>query len=78
MTVPEHLKQRLWADLRCGGCGKHFVAEPDRVPCFQPPEHPKMPVCLTCWDRRAILRARLGLPQQGRPSCYPSDYAEEP
>lgn len=74
--VPEHLRERLWADLTCGSCGRHFTAEPYKVPCFQPPGKPNMPCCLACWDRRAVLRALAGLPDQGRPACYPSDYTE--
>ena len=74
-TVPGHLQQRLWADLTCG-CGARFVADPLTVPFFHLQGQKGHPCCRPCWDRRAVLRKAQGLPEQGRPRCYPDDYLE--
>ncbi len=55
--------------LKCGGCGRRFDANTSTVPVFR-----GHPCCRVCWDRRAVLRARAGLPAQARPRCYPEDY----
>lgn len=74
---PEEAPRRvLWAALTCGGCGSPFTADPARVPCFAT-DLGNCPACGRCWDRRNRMRARLGLPAQGRPQCYPADYPQE-
>jgi hypothetical protein len=63
---------RVWVELVCGGCGTMFTADPDRVPCFTTAMG-KFGICRPCWDRRNRLRAAGGMPQDGRPACYPGD-----
>jgi len=61
----------MMGSMVCGGCGGVFMADPTRTPVLM-----GWPCCLTCWDKRAMLRSRVGLPMQGRPLCYPEDYQE--
>lgn len=58
----------LLASLRCG-CGARFEANVKTVPVFR-----ELPCCQGCWDRLNRLRAAIGLPEWGRPPCYPGDY----
>ncbi len=59
----------VFLSLKCGGCGQRFDANVATVPVFK-----GHPCCGRCWDFRAELRARAGLPSQGRPACYREDY----
>ncbi len=68
ITSAESARPRFLS-LKCGGCGLRFDASPSTVPVFK-----GHPCCRACWDQRSALRARAGLPAQGRPACYPEDY----
>jgi hypothetical protein len=59
------------ATMMCGGCGGQFAGNPATVMVLN-----RWPCCLTCWEKRGYLRSRMGLPEQGRPPCYPEDYQE--
>jgi hypothetical protein len=60
------------ATMVCGGCGGQFAGNPHAVMVLA-----NWPCCMTCWEKRAYLRARMGLPEQERPPCYPEDYQTE-
>lgn len=66
----------LWAAGACGGCGQDFTHDPRRVPVLAGQLGRPMPTCRVCWDRRNLLRTSLGLPEEGRPWCYPEDYPQ--
>ncbi len=77
VKVAEGCPVLIWAELRCGACGREFTADPKTVPMFGTADAGKYGICRSCWDRRNALRVMLGDPLTARPLCYPEDYPPE-
>lgn len=59
----------LWAQVRCGGCGRPFTGNVRSCPNWK-----DQPACPNCWGRLNRLRQELGLlAWDTPPDAYPPD-----
>ena len=62
-------RQALWAQVRCGVCGRQFSGNVLTCPNWK-----DQPACPLCWARLNRLREQLGLlPWDTPPDAYPPE-----